>query len=403
MLDWIGITVLTLALLICWVGIPLRAVQHARKLKELPPVREDVAAAWPLVSVLVPARNEADTLDAAVASLLALDYPALEIILIDDRSDDGTGAVVDRLARRDRRVRALHLDRLPDGWLGKVHALHRGLEQCRGEWLLFTDADIHFAPATLKRALTHGLARDKDLVSLLPAFSRAGLLVGAAQSALGTLLLAMMDFERIADRRRPDAMGVGAFNLVRRSCLDTREGLEWLRLEVADDAGLALMVKSRGADIELLSGRGLIEVAWYPTLRAMLDGVLQRTLLGARYSLGLYLLQCLFTMLCLAAPALLALVLAPAGPAAWALLAAYALPSLILGLGPGRLQMPLGWLCLLPLGALIIGYGMLRTAFTVLWRGGLYWRGQVYPMAELRAAQRFRPPSLLRRGGEPGG
>ena len=403
MLDWIGITLLTLALLICWVGIPLRAVQHERKLKELPAVREDVAAAWPLVSVLVPARNEVDTLDAAVASLLALDYPALELILIDDRSDDGTGAVVDRLARRDRRVRALHLDSLPDGWLGKVHALHRGLEQCRGEWLLFTDADIHFAPATLKRALTHALARDKDLVSLLPAFSRAGLLVGAAQSALGTLLLAMMDFERIADRRRPDAMGVGAFNLVRRSCLDTREGLEWLRLEVADDAGLALMVKSRGADIELLSGRELIEVAWYPTLRAMLDGVLQRTLLGARYSLGLYLLQCLFMVTCLAAPALLAFALAPAGSVAWALLATYALPSLILGLGLSRFRMPLGWLCLLPPGALIIGYGMLRTAFTVLWRGGLYWRGQVYRLAELRAAQRFKPPSLLRRGGEPGG
>ena len=190
-------------------------------------------------------------------------------------------------------------------------------------------------------------------------------------------------------------MGVGAFNLLERSVIDAEEGLEWLRMEVADDAGLALMAKSRGARIELLSGRELIEVDWYPTLGSMLDGVMQRVIMGVGYYLGLYCLQCAAVILCLAAPVWLALYFSAYSPLGWLCLGAYALPSLILAAGMSKLKIPRRLLWALPLGYLVIGYGMLRALFTFLRRGGLYWRGGVYPLRELRASQRVRMGAFL--------
>src|SRR6185369_5444580 len=102
----------------------------------------------------VPACNEAGTIETALASLLAQDYPGLEIVLVDDRSSDGTGVIIDRLAASDPRISAIHVRDLPIGWLGKVHALQRGLERVRGALVLFTDADIYFAPGSLRRAVS---------------------------------------------------------------------------------------------------------------------------------------------------------------------------------------------------------------------------------------------------------
>jgi glycosyltransferase involved in cell wall biosynthesis len=112
------------------------------------------------------ARDEAATLETTVRGLLAQDYPGLEVVVVDDRSSDGTGAIADRLAAADPRVTAVHVRELAAGWLGKVHALARGLEQARGALVLFTDADITFAPGALARAVgwmeARGLGLEKN-------------------------------------------------------------------------------------------------------------------------------------------------------------------------------------------------------------------------------------------------
>ena len=100
-------------------------------------------------------------MEAAARALLALDYPALEVVAVDDRSTDATGRILDRLAASDPRLRVRHVSDLPPGWLGKNHAMAEGAASATGDWLLFTDADVHFAPDALKRsmafALRHGL------------------------------------------------------------------------------------------------------------------------------------------------------------------------------------------------------------------------------------------------------
>ncbi len=386
-------TIVGLALLttLWWVAMPLRAVLHDRKLRPLPALDTQPPGGWPRVSVLVPARNEADGIEAAIQSLLEVDYPELEIVLIDDRSSDRTVEIVDRLARRDPRVVALHVESLPDGWLGKVHALQRGLENSRGDWLLFTDADVHFSPLVVRQAIAYCEHRGRDFIALLPDFINVRLLIGAAQAAFGILFLSMFDFTRVADPDDDAAMGIGAFNLLRREFVDPDRGLAWLRMELVDDAGLGLLAKRRGARCEILSGNTLIRVDWYPTLRAMLDGVMQRFVMGTDYRLGLFALHCLFMLACLLAPLGLAVALAPGSMLSWFALAAYFAPALIHRIGGARrIGIPDAALAGIALGYAIVVYGMFRSLFGCLRHRGVYWRGQIYPLDELRANQRFK-------------
>jgi hypothetical protein len=395
MLSLFAISGLVLASLLWWVVMPWRAVLNERKLHCLSGLDFERPSKWPKVSVLVPAKNEADTLFGAVQSLLGVDYPDLEIILINDRSTDGTGAVTERLVQLDPRVTSIHIDHLPDGWLGKVHALQQGIRASHGDWLLFTDADVHFSPDILQRALAHCIQHDKGFLALFPDIITVRGLVGAAQAAFGIILLSMLNIARVADPRSNAAMGVGAFNLVKRKYLDPQAGLEWLRMEVADDIGLGLMMKQRGANPAILSGRGLIAVDWYPNLTVMLDGVLQRCMMGSNYRLWLFALNCLCVGLCLCAPLLLGLTLAPYTALAWCCIGTYFMPAIILRSGSGNIGISRASLWGISIGYVIVLYGMLRSLLSCLRHGGIYWRGTIYPLHELRAHQRVKLSSFF--------
>ena len=133
--------------------------------------------AWSRVSVIVPARDEAGTIEAAAATLMAQDYPNLQIVFVDDRSGDGTGAMMDRLAANDSRVTVVHVEELPEGWLGKVHALAAGWAASDGEYVLLTDADVHFAPGALRAAVTAAADGGLDHLAACPAIWPAGAVV----------------------------------------------------------------------------------------------------------------------------------------------------------------------------------------------------------------------------------
>ena len=150
--DWL-ITIYVLACCAWWCVYYVAALRTvlAVPLFEAQAVAEPDA--WPTLSVIVPACNEAQTIKAASRTLLAQDYPGLEVIFVDDRSSDGTGEIIDALAATRAGVHALHVTELSEGWLGKVYALNQGLRVARGDWILFTDADVHFEAGTLRRAV----------------------------------------------------------------------------------------------------------------------------------------------------------------------------------------------------------------------------------------------------------
>ena len=162
-----------------------RAVPFVRDFDDPAPAR------WPSVSMIIPARDEEETIEPAVRSRLLDAYPDLEVILVDDRSSDGTGAVIDRLAAEDPRIVPVHVTELPGDWLGKQHAMQVGLDHATGTWVLFTDADVHATPGCLRRAVARCEARGFDLLAVIPELRSTGFVLDAVIAQfLRTVLVA---------------------------------------------------------------------------------------------------------------------------------------------------------------------------------------------------------------------
>lgn len=392
---------ITLILLLLYVAIGLAywlAIAHAmfrvrRAAPALAALNPPEPARWPKLSVVVPARDEAAEIGPALQSLLDQDYPELEMILVDDRSTDATGAIMELAAARDGRVKVVHVAELPEGWLGKVHALHRGLAESAGEFVIFTDADVHFSRGTLRKAMAYCLEQRLDQLAAYPGLRRSGFLLDAMISAfIRQLILATRPW-RV---REPDSTaftGIGAFNLVRRAAFDATPGFEWLRLEIADDMGLGLMMKRSGARCAVVSATGNIGLHWYRSIRSAARGaekgyasVLHFSLLRAVVTAALapaLELSPVLTLLPLASARL-----RPAGYGGIAVFLAYVLSvTLLTRWTRGR---PLPALASPFVTAPIYSVVILRTALLGRRRGGVLWRGTLYPEKLLREGMRVR-------------
>jgi glycosyltransferase involved in cell wall biosynthesis len=348
---------------------------------------------WPRLSVIIPACNEAAQLESAVSTLLDQDYPNLEIILVDDRSSDRTGAIIDRFAKSDARIHALHIDRLPDGWLGKVHALHCGVAKASGDWLLFTDADVYFAPTTLRRALIYVGSCAADQLALIPRTIQKGFWLDVVVQTFGLLFLIATRAAGVNQLGSKSYVGIGAFNLVKADTFRRTPGFEWLRLEPGDDVGLGIMTQQVGGVSRLALAHKHLAVEWYPSVRAMFRG-LEKNLFGpgANYLWWLMLLQVGGLWALAIAPwaalmfgvALDSMLLLLAGAAA---MAAHSLFSLCCVENQPKATLSL---LLFPFGLLLIGAMMLRAGYKCLKNDGIEWRGTHYPLMQLRQGQRVK-------------
>jgi glycosyltransferase involved in cell wall biosynthesis len=362
--------------------LPVLCEQHA-----------PVPDVWPRLSVVIPACNEAANLESAVATLLQQDYPDLQIILVDDRSTDGTGEIIERLAHEDPRIRAVHVETLPQGWLGKVHALHRGVEQASGDWLLFTDADVHFAAGTLRRAVALALHQRVDHLALIPRTIQKSFWLELAVNTFGLLFFITT---RAASVNRPGSkafIGIGAFNLVNAERFHRTVGFEWLRLEPGDDVGLGMMIKQSGGTTRLAFAYEDLSLQWYSSVTAMFKG-LEKNLFGpgSHYRWQLMLVRVGIIWALVAAPYFslifgLAHGLAPLwiGGAA-----AISMQLIFAGCFAAERKTRVLILLLFPVGVLLITAMMLRAGYQCLKNGGIDWRGTHYPIDQLRAGQRVK-------------
>jgi glycosyltransferase involved in cell wall biosynthesis len=371
------------ATLLFWLGVAVEVMRGNRRMRRLARLDPPAPAVWPRVSVIFAARNEGGTVGAAVPTMLALDYPGLEVIAVNDRSEDDTGAVLEKIAATDPRLRVAHVAVLPPGWLGKNHALHHAAARATGEWILFTDADIHFHPAALRRAIAHAEAQSLDQLSAIPELHGHGPLLGLCVSAFG-LLFAMFIFAwRIPDPRSRAHGGIGAFNLVRTSTYRKLGGHEPLRLRPDDDVKLGKLFKRHGARCEMMHGAGALSVAWYPSTRAMILGLTKNAFAALDYRVALTLGVVIFQWVFFQWP-FLALFLV-SGPAWWLNLAVVAV---LLGVAADAARFTGGawWHAFtLPLGVAVLSYVTLRSLIVTHWTRGITWRGTHYPLRELKA------------------
>lgn len=372
---------LAAAILLGWLFIGQEIFRGLRRVRWLARLPLPATGTWPRVSVVFAARNEAATLGAAVPTMLALDYPDWELIAVNDRSEDATGAILDQLAQTDTRLKVVHVTALPEGWLGKNHALADGAAVATGEWILFTDADIHFQPEVLRRAIAYARAQTLDHLAAVPALGTPGHWLGICINAFSFGFCAWLRPWKIADPRSRAHGGVGAFNLVRAATYRKLGGHVPVHLRPDDDIKLGKLMKSGGFS-DFVFGAGAISVAWYATVGEMIRGLEKNAYAAVDYRWWVPPLGLLALATGVVWP--LVALFVTTGPAWWCYAGTVAV-MLALGCDQSRFTGGRRWHGLfLPAGLVVIVATMLRSTAVTLWTGGIRWRGTFYPLRELK-------------------
>jgi glycosyltransferase involved in cell wall biosynthesis len=354
----------------------------------------------PRVSIIVPARNEEDTIEGPLNTLLALDYDNYEVIAVNDRSTDRTGEIMERVAAnhlsqkpRDSStssgqamgrpvLRVIHHRELPAGWLGKTHAMWTAANTATGDWLLFTDADVLFKPDALRRALVYAESVAADHVVLFPQM----IMKSPGEFMMIAFFQTMFMFGhrpwKVADPKTDDHMGVGAFNLVRRSVYDKVGTYAALRMEVLDDMKLGKVIKKAGFAQRNVFGADLISLRWAYGAMGMVNNLTKnffavlsfqwpRTVLSA-FGIAFLNLMPFFGIFVTHGWARI--------PYAVALASMFAI---YVGMS-WRSKVPAYYFLLHPLSSMLFVYTLMRSMSLTLWNDGITWRGTKYPLEELR-------------------
>ncbi len=356
----------------------------------------------PLVSILVPARDEERAIARCVESLARQDYPRCEILVLDDHSEDRTAAIVADLAARYSHVRLLHGEPLPPGWHGKAFACAQLAHAAKGEWLLFADADTVHAPHCVSATLAAVQERHAALLTMIPrlvagSFGEALLLPTALITFAGVLPLGL-----VMSHSSPQVSGAfGPFVLFRREDYERLGGHAAVRDEIVEDMKLSRLVKRHGGRVLWIDGTELVSARLYHGLGEAWRGHAKSAFAAMNYSLP---------GLLAGAPLCAAFLLAPYGFVAAAILGRH-VGSLALFWLPlcqiaavlasyalllRRFRMPLGMVLL---HAVTVGATVLLTvqsAYQATLGGGITWKGRTYDFASQRPGRRLARAAMTR-------
>lgn len=371
----------TIVILAAWLAVLLLTLHGGRRIRhlgELPPQLQHETR----LSVVIAARNEAEYIEAALGSVLQLDFPDLEIIVVNDRSTDGTGDILERLALDHTRLQVIHVHELPDNWIGKNHALQRGLDAATGEFVLFTDADVHFAADALLRAVGHMQREQLDHLATAPRLLNARPSMRVMMSAFGVFFFIDTQPWQAGNPRSDKSIGIGAFNLMRRQTLLQAGGLQPFSLRPDDDIMLGRLLKRRGAKAEFVFSDALVAVQWYETAAQAIRGLEKNSFAYFDYrpfrTIVLGMLTLFITLMplfgLLALPQL----------AGWLSLAASLAMFTLAALSAAAMKLGWGWGLALPLGTILLVFATFRSMVVTLKRGGIIWRDTFYPLHLLR-------------------
>ncbi|MGH9690836.1 MAG: glycosyltransferase [Candidatus Acidiferrales bacterium] len=377
----LGTTLLGIAALL-WI---LQAAEFARGIPSMPsladvtPPRDEDC---PTVSILFAARDEAQKLPGALDTLLALDYPRYEIVAVDDRSEDDTGKILEDAARRDARLKHARVDSLPPGWLGKPHALQQAYERSSGEWIVFTDADVHFEPDLLRRSVALAEEKGWGHLTLLGTAKMVSIGEKIVMTFFGLGFLVGIRPWRVSDPQSRLYAGVGAFQMIHRKAYEAMGTHRRLAMEVVDDMKLGKLAKEAGIRSGVAKAGNAVSVHWHAGIGNIIRGTTKNFFATSGFRLPVIFVQ---------VSALLLLCVFPVAALPFAHGWARAFDLIAVGL-PVVAQ---GGVCLefgvsplygltYPVGALIFAWMLARSTIITLWQGGIVWRGTFYPLEELK-------------------
>lgn len=383
----VAFLILTWLIALAWLAKLVEATQGLATIPNLLAAAYDVEPEGrPSIVVIVPARNEAPNVAACLDSLLRQDYGRVRIIAVNDRSTDGTGRIMDGIARdHGGQIEVMHVEALPGGWLGKTHAISMAARHAiaidRPDFLLFTDADILFRSDALRRSLSQAVASSADHFVVLPTTLVKTRGEGLFMAFIQVMSLWAVRPWRVADpKAMRDAIGVGAFNLVRTAAYEQLGGFDATPMEILEDLTLGRRVKRTGLRQRVAVAPGMVSVHWAAGIQGLISGMTKNVFAVFRFSPAkLIAAACGIALLCIT-PAASLVVAGGRWPAVVALLSAgglYLLSSRTTQISPIYVMG-------LPVAASLVIYSMLRSMLVTIWHGGVTWRGTFYPLAELR-------------------
>ncbi len=353
-----------------------------RKISNVDDIVPHNSISQPMVSVIIPAQNEAESIEQSLNSVLNLDYDNLQVIVVNDRSTDHTGKILEKMQSDNDRLQVLHIDELPRGWIGKNYALMKGSEMANGEYLLFTDADIHFEKSTLKRAMHRVLDRKLEHLSILFELRVKSGLLAAMMIELGGMLLLRFQPWKAKYPASKHYMGVGAFNLVSSFAYQQIGTHRSISMAPIDDIMLGKCIKQKGFRQECLTGYGYVAVEWYRSVPEMIKGLQKNIYAAFNYNLALVSVATIMLAVTGLLPQLV--FLATAGPTRLLSALLILLRLLSFAYGASRNGLPMRyaiWSLISPLGAI---YTIWHATLTTLFHNGITWRNTFYSLSDIK-------------------
>jgi cellulose synthase/poly-beta-1,6-N-acetylglucosamine synthase-like glycosyltransferase len=388
--SWI-ILVPTWCLAITWLYKATRALVGMRgipdlnelDLTKLPALS---AGSGPDLTVVVPACNEESSIEDTLDSLLAQQAIRVQIVAIDDRSTDRTGALMEALRSRVSKDSAHTLEvirnrELPPGWLGKPHAVSLAVARAAAPWILLTDADMNFAPHCLAGAVRLAEARRADHFVLLPTLIRTSWTDSAALAVFQALTQWSMRLWKVEDPKARDFLGVGGFNMIRAETLKAIGGIEAVRLEVVEDVSIGWLVKRQGFRSLVAVGPGQTSLRWFQGTFGLVANLEKNGFAAFRFSLPLVLITLVAMCLQVALPVAAVFL---GWPGVAAVVAMHI--GIAIGYGANRKVNSISpaFAVLYAPSLALLCWAFARSTILTLRRGGVSWRGTFYPLAELK-------------------
>jgi glycosyltransferase involved in cell wall biosynthesis len=377
--------VLALAIItsLFWFFIFVDALLGMKKLESLASVKTNHPLDTPLVSIIIAAKNEEKDIEASIKSQLNQTYKNIEWIVVNDRSTDHTGKLINELAQTDCRVKTIHIDTLPTGWLGKNHALYQGYLASTGDYILFTDGDVYFKEDTIAKALTYFTENKIDHLTLTPDMNVKPFW---AKAFVTFFLFGFSYFKRpwkANDDNSKVAIGIGAFNLLSRSAYEAIGTHKNIAMRPDDDLMLGVSIKKLGRKQRIVRGQSHLDVEWYPSLKEAIIGLEKNTFAGLFYSYFMVLFALGGIFISQVWP-FLALFLTEGptqvvyGVSIVLLFLVYQQTANVMAKGA------VVYFIVFPISALLFMYCIARATLLTVRRGGIVWRGTFYSIKELK-------------------
>jgi hypothetical protein len=365
-----------------WLTFGLQTVFGAVQLPWLSTFEPAKDSDCPKISLIFAALDEEEKLPAALATLIQLDYPSLEIIAVNDRSQDATPRILDEFASTHPRLKVVHIEDLPPGWLGKTHALQKAYEASTGEWLLFTDADVSFQPDTLRRCATLIHLLKLDHLALFIGMEMVGFWEKVLISFFGMSFNLAIQPHQVINPLSRAYVGVGAFQMARRAAYEACGTHRRLALEVIDDMKLGKIIKLGGFRSGVAIAPDSVRVRWHAGLGNVIRGVEKNFFAGAQFKVSQAILQ-IITLLSFNVAPTLGLIFAHGWTRLFAAVAILVPLGFLAGVDTVMRISPL-YALTLPLAALVFTYMLGRSTVITLKQGGIFWRGTFYALKDLR-------------------